>query len=99
MARYRMRQLVFDTSRLDRLVEFWTEALGYELDHRTGEYAVLRDPDGTEPKLSLQQLPEPKQGKNRAHVDLEVADEQAVVARLVELGATVLWRNAEDTWT
>ena len=99
MARYRFRQLAFDTNPLDRLVDFWTEALGYVLDHRTADYAVLRDPDDSEPKIFLQQVPEPKLGKNRAHVDIEVPDEQAAVARLVELGATVLWRNAEDSWT
>jgi catechol 2,3-dioxygenase-like lactoylglutathione lyase family enzyme len=94
-----MRQLVFDTNQLDRLAGFWTEALGYELDHRTAEYVVLRHPDDTEPKVFLQQVPEPKAGKNRAHVDIEVPDEQAAVARLVALGATVLWRQPADTWT
>lgn len=99
MARYRVRQLVFDTNRLDRLADFWTEALGYELDHRTADYVVLRDPDDTEPKVFLQRVPEPKAAKNRAHIDIEVPDEQAAVARLVALGATVLWRQPEDTWT
>jgi catechol 2,3-dioxygenase-like lactoylglutathione lyase family enzyme len=99
MARYQLRQLAFDTNQLDRLVGFWAEALGYELDHRTADYAVLRDPDGAEPKIFLQLVPEPKLGKNRAHIDVEVPDEQAAVTRLVDLGATVLWRNAEDSWT
>jgi hypothetical protein len=48
MARYQMRQLVFDTNQLDRLADFWAEALGYKLDHRTADYAVLADPDGNE---------------------------------------------------
>jgi catechol 2,3-dioxygenase-like lactoylglutathione lyase family enzyme len=100
MARYRIRQIVLDTTRLDVLIDFWAAALGYELDHRTPDHASLHDPDGLDPILFLQQVPEPKPGaKNRAHIDIEVPDEQAAVARLTALGATVRWREPADTWT
>jgi catechol 2,3-dioxygenase-like lactoylglutathione lyase family enzyme len=101
MARYHVRQIVFDGNELDPMVDFWIAALGYELDHRTDEYAVLRDPDGVEPRVFLQKVPEPKNGKNRAHVDIEVPDQQEAVDRLVGLGARVAWReNGESAgWT
>lgn len=96
---YRIRQIVLDVDRLDLLVSFWCGALGYVLDHRAAGYASLRDPDGLDPILFLQEVPEGKIGKNRAHIDIEVDDEPAVVARLVGLGASVSWRNEFDSWT
>jgi catechol 2,3-dioxygenase-like lactoylglutathione lyase family enzyme len=97
MALYRVRQIAFDGNHLDPMIDFWTGALAYELDHRTDDYAILRDPDDVEPRIFLQLVGEAKTGKNRAHVDIEVPDEQAAVDRMVELGASVLWR--EDAWT
>jgi catechol 2,3-dioxygenase-like lactoylglutathione lyase family enzyme len=96
-----VRQIAFDGNRLDTMIDFWIDALGYELDHRTDEYAVLRDPDGVEPRMFLQKVPEPKSGKNRAHVDIEVTDESEAVDRMVGLGARVLWREdyTSHGWT
>jgi predicted enzyme related to lactoylglutathione lyase len=101
VTRYHVSQIAFDGNELDPLVDFWIEAMAYELDHRTDEYAVLRDPDGTEPRIFLQKVPEGKNGKNRAHVDIEVPDQQEAVDRLVGLGARVLWREEHATygWT
>ena len=101
MARYHVRQIALDGNDLDAMIEFWAAALGYELDHRQDNYAVLRDPDGAEPRIFLQKVPEPKAGKNRAHFDVAVPDEQEAVKRLVGLGARVLWREDFQThyWT
>jgi hypothetical protein len=96
---YEVRQIAFDGNRLEPMISFWCAALEYVVDHRTDSYAVLRDPAGTQPRIFLQLVSEPKAGKNRAHVDIEVPDEQAAVSRLVGLGASVLWRHAEDSWT
>jgi hypothetical protein len=51
--------------------------------------------------LFLQKVPEPKPGKNRMHLDIAVLDEQAVVERLLALGARRLWRVDFTThhWT
>ena len=101
MARYRIRQIALDGNDLDAMIEFWATALGYELDHRQDNYAILRDPDGAEPRIFLQEVPEPKVGKNRAHFDVAVPDERDAVKRLVGLGAHVLWREDFRThhWT
>lgn len=101
MALYHIRQVALDGNDLDAMVEFWAAALGYELDHRQDSYAILRDPDGAEPRIFLQKVPERKAGKNRAHFDVAVPHEQEAVERLVRLGARVLWREDFQThcWT
>ena len=45
------------------------------------------------PKLFLQVVPEPKAGKNRAHIDLVADDYQAELDRLTGLGARLLRDN------
>jgi catechol 2,3-dioxygenase-like lactoylglutathione lyase family enzyme len=101
MARYQIRQVALDGQDLDAMIGFWSAALGYEIGHRMDGYAVLRDPDEAEPRLFLQEVPEPKAGKNRAHFDIEVPDEREAVERLTRLGARVLWREDFRThyWT
>jgi len=80
--------LVLDCADPERLAEFWGPALGYVNLGTAGSYVALY-PDGAPgPKLLLQRVDEPKSVKNRMHVDIEVADIYAEVARLVSLGAT-----------
>jgi catechol 2,3-dioxygenase-like lactoylglutathione lyase family enzyme len=77
---------------------FWSEALGYVQVADLGGYLILRPADGSPGGLtvSLQEVPEPRVGKNRVHLDLEASDRLAEVARLVELGAT---RVREHTYS
>ena len=66
------------------------------VDLRNG-FCALENPDGTGPRLFLQQSPEPTTAKNRMHLDVRVGtglrgDErvaalEAEAARLVPLGA------------
>jgi predicted enzyme related to lactoylglutathione lyase len=44
-------------------------------------------PEGDRPHVLLQQVPEPKQAKNRVHIDLYAEDIEAEATRLVGLGA------------
>ena len=51
--------------------------------------AIALFPNGRPgPKLLLQQVAEPKAGKNRMHLDIEVPDIEPEAERLVALGAT-----------
>lgn len=61
------------------------------------DVAACADPDGSAPRVFFQRVPEPKSGKNRVHLDLQVgaADAAAEVERLVALGATVAWTTAD----
>jgi hypothetical protein len=59
--------------------------------------AALNSPDPDRPRVLFQAVPEPKTVKNRVHLDVRVGAErrEAEVARLLELGATELWRGAQ----
>jgi predicted enzyme related to lactoylglutathione lyase len=80
--------LVLDCADPDRLAEFWAAALGYTHVGAAGSYVLLVSSEPGAPKLLLQRVPEPKSGKNRMHLDIEVPDIEAEARRLVGLGAT-----------
>lgn len=94
--------IVLDCADLDRSAAFWCAALGYSgpPPGTPGPYRSLLPPgDGVE--LLLQQVPDPKAGKNRMHLDLRVPDLDAEVDRLLALGArhTTGHRVEEAGWT
>ena len=80
--------LVLDCRDPQGLADFWREALGYVEVGGAGNYFLLVDPEGVSPKLLLQAVPEAKAGKNRMHLDIDVADIEAEATRLEALGAT-----------
>jgi predicted enzyme related to lactoylglutathione lyase len=82
--------IVLDCVDADALAEFWSSALGYRRSPFESPYVRLRDPGKRWPDLLLQQVPEGKRGKNRMHLDLQVSDVHAEVARLVTAGASVV---------
>jgi hypothetical protein len=67
---------------------------GGQLGWTTG--AAIRRPDGPM-RVLFMRVPEPKQVKNRAHLDLNVGRDRRddEVARLIALGAAELYRVAE----
>ncbi|HEX3326077.1 MAG TPA: VOC family protein [Actinomycetota bacterium] len=99
-------QVVIDCADPDRLITFWAEALGYEIQFPTGSEEERRllaehpglegsaaaaiDREGVGPRFFLQRVPEPKTVKNRMHVDLRVSDINAEADRLTTLGGSVL---------
>ena len=80
--------LVLDCADSAKLAEFWAEALGFRNVWAEANYVLLVDPNNIEPRLLLQQVDEPKAGKNRLHFDLHPCDVDAEVASLEALGAT-----------
>ena len=62
--------------------------------------AALRSPDPGRPRVLFQRVPEPKTVKNRLHLDVHVGAErrEAEVARLLDLGATELWRASQGSY-
>jgi predicted enzyme related to lactoylglutathione lyase len=70
------------------LAAFWSAALGWDVVYDEDDGAALQARDGSEPMLYLQPVPEPKTGKNRAHVDLSARDYDVELDRLLGLGAT-----------
>jgi hypothetical protein len=85
----RLAQWTLDVHDVDRMLAFWSAALGYEVD---GDH--LRPPPEAEPgspTVWLQRTGAAKRDKLRGHVDLYVladGDVTAEVDRLLGLGAT-----------
>ena len=59
--------------------------------------AALLSPDPGRPRVLFQLVPEPKTVKNRLHLDVRVGAErrEAEVTRLLDRGASELWRGAQ----
>ncbi|MEL1245556.1 VOC family protein [Flavobacterium sp. DGU11] len=72
------------------MLEFWTAALYYtEREPASDGWVVLTDPNEKGINISLQQVPEKRNGKRgRLHIDLYTENQQEEVERLVTLGAT-----------
>jgi hypothetical protein len=85
----RFAQWTLDVHDVRRQAEFWSAALGYEIDYGDDGDAHLWPRDGGL-SVWLQPTDAPKDGKNRDHPDLVAADGDvaAEVDRLLALGAT-----------
>lgn len=88
----RIAQWTLDVSDVEKMVRFWSQALGYRVDRGSDGSAKLRPPDDADPGVLtvwLQASAAPKRDKNRNHPDLvpDDGDADAEVDRLVGLGA------------
>jgi hypothetical protein len=85
----RFAQWTLDVHDVQRMAEFWSQALGYRIDRGEDGNAHLWPPDGGL-SVWLQHTDAAKAGKNRAHPDLVATDGdvEAEVERLLRLGAT-----------
>ena len=93
--------IVIDCGDLDRSARFWAAALGYEAGPATsGPYLSLTPVSGVGIDVLLQRVPDVKRQKNRLHLDLRTPDLEAEIARVVDLGATLLTSQPvlEDGW-
>jgi predicted enzyme related to lactoylglutathione lyase len=93
MHRSRLCAVLIDckSSDIDAAARFWGEALGRPLDlnhpSSRGNYRMLEtQPD--EPTIEIQRVDH----ESRVHIDIESDDIPAEVARLEQLGATVVSR-------
>lgn len=81
--------VTLDCADPEALAEFWTQALDYYGKELREPYMMPIPKEGNSaPRLCLQRVPEPKAGKNRMHLDLNVDDVDETMARLIALGAT-----------
>jgi catechol 2,3-dioxygenase-like lactoylglutathione lyase family enzyme len=88
----RFAQWTLDVRDVERMAEFWSAALGFDVRHEDDGSAHLFPPAGAAPDVPsvwLQNSGGPKQRKNRCHPDLRPVDGDVdrTVARLLELGA------------
>ena len=74
---------------LERVANFWSELLGVEILGIEEPFAFLAAAPDRKVALWIQRVPEPKQGKSRAHLDFAVRDLEATEERIVELGGSL----------
>ena len=83
-----------DCADLEGMTRFWGGMLGVEtqvVEH----FGFLAHAPDRKVTIWLQHVPEPKVGKNRVHLDFVVADLNAALERVVELGGAV---GDRQTW-
>ena len=83
------------------LARFWSEALGYRVleDDDPDEVLIVPPTPTPGPRFLFLKVPEGKIVKNRIHLDLRSADQEAEVERLIALGAEpVDIGQGEVTW-
>ncbi|QKV79199.1 VOC family protein [Amycolatopsis sp. Hca4] len=88
----RLVNLVIDAARPEVLADFWAALLGWHVAVEEADEIDVRAPesDGWDLDLVFVPVPEPKEVKNRVHLDLasRTPEHQAeLVARALELGA------------
>ena len=97
--------IAFDCDDVLKVASFWSAALGRPLDTWSSERGAsigFRDAERVQPAWLFNKVPEPKQAKNRNHLDLLIPD-PATIDELVALGATVVGEHdipgANFAWT
>ena len=86
--------ITVDCADAGRVARFWAEVTGWPLSQQRddpghAEYSAGPPPGGSI-RMYFVTVPEPKTVKNRVHLDvIPPGDQQAEIARLVGLGATV----------
>jgi len=84
--------ITFDSTDPERLADWWARALDGEVNPIAPPFFItVSRPEG--PGLAFQKVDDPTPGKNRVHIDFTTSDVEAVVKRLVELGASETGRG------
>jgi 4a-hydroxytetrahydrobiopterin dehydratase len=86
LARLTGIELAIDALDIDSIRPFWRAVLGYEGD------SDVMDPDAILPLIWFQQMDEPRPQRNRIHLDVWVAPEEAEarMARAIEAGGRLV---------
>jgi predicted enzyme related to lactoylglutathione lyase len=80
--------VTLDCADPERLGEFWAAIMEVEIEGRWGEYVMLAPQPRRGVRLGLQKVPEPKQGKNRMHMDFMVRDLDVAKQKVEDLGGS-----------
>lgn len=103
MATVELSEVVVDCADPSALGAFYAALLGCPLHVRTHDWAWIEPttrgggrPEAAGVRVAFQQVPEPKAGKVRLHLDFGTDDIPGTVTRAVELGATQLGEPVVD---
>ena len=91
----RVGAVVVDCRDPASLATFWAAVVGEEPVIRDATWATVRQ-SGTGIVIDFQQVPEPKAGKNRLHLDVEVPDLAAATTACVAHGAEAIGPVVRD---
>jgi hypothetical protein len=83
-------QVVIDSERANDIAAFWSGLLERPVTEGANQFFAMipASEDPRFPAMMFLAVPEPRQGKNRVHLDLVATDLSAEVDRAVGLGAT-----------
>ena len=95
----RLAHIVIDCHDPQALAAFWSAALGVPVAYEWHQYVMLGVTGDGHPGLAFQRVPEPKQGKNRVHLDLTVDDLDRSQASVEALGGTFVEEHGEASVT
>jgi hypothetical protein len=99
----RLRDICIDANDPVLVGGFWARLLGREAaeadqgDGSTADVVLRETPDSPGPTIWVNGVPEPKTGKVRIHLDVDLRAGQGV-GDLVALGATVLREPGDQRW-
>ena len=82
--------ITIDCASPSTLAKFWSNTLNTQILVESDEFVVLSPTHEGAPRVGLQRVSDPHTEKNRLHLDIEVADIPAEVARLQTLGASLV---------
>ncbi len=92
----RLDVVAIDCNDPEPLVAFWSELLGTTVRSRLPDWIALHPVPPGGPHLAFQIVPEPKTGKNRLHLDVNVDDLAAATRDVERLGATRIGDVVEE---
>src|SRR3954454_23547308 len=93
----KLSTIVINTNNIAPLADFWTAFLGTTVASSADGFIWLAAEPG-QPRIALQQVSDPTDGRRRLHLDFEASDMDAEVARALELGASTVEGHTYPTF-
>jgi len=96
-------EIAIDAVDIGTVLPFWQAVLGYVPEHTKDDEPVdaIIDPEGLGPNVWFQQMQEPRHGRNRIHLDVNVPEdvaEERVAATIAAGGRLVSDEQAKAFW-
>lgn len=85
-------EVAIDAADIPAVIPFWKAVLGYVDEHRAGAAPAIVDPAGQGPDIWFQLMDPPRVQRNRIHIDVTVAHDEAArrIDAALAAGGTLL---------